>query len=109
MTFQTHQTTWVVYEKDSTKRIDNLPGGPDKTHFGSPGAAKAARTRFLKAQTKYKLADIEIAPSSEFYSKIEKKILHKGIAPGTGKYIEIELTANTPWSCNPLSETYWSS
>ena len=50
---------YVVYEKTSTKRIDGLNGGPrDKTSFATMAAAKAARTRFLKAQLVYGPDDI---------------------------------------------------
>lgn len=109
MTFQEHQKSYVVYEKESTKRIDNINGGPDKSSFATMGAAKAARTRFLKAQMVYTADDILIAESDVFYTSIEKTVIHKGIIPGTGKYAETPLKANTPWSCNPHSETYWST
>lgn len=97
--------SYVVYEKESTKRIDNLNGGPkDKTSFASMGAAKAARTRFLKAQMVYGEADILIAESTEFYASIEKDVEVKNLMSGQPTKIK----ANTPWCCNPASETYWS-
>ncbi len=100
---------YVVYEKESTKRIDGLNGGPrDKTSYETEGAAKAARTRFLKAQLVYGADDIQLAEADKFYREIEKDVIHKGIIPGTGKYAETKLKANTPWCCNPHSETYWS-
>jgi hypothetical protein len=99
---------YVVYEKESTRRIDGINGGPDKSSFETEGAAKAARTRFLKKQAVYTADDILIAESTKFYAEIEKMITHKGIIPGTGQYAETPLKANTPWCCNPHSETYWS-
>lgn len=96
---------FVVYEKESTYRIDNLNGGPKAESFKSVGAAKAARTRFCKAQSAFTAEDIEIAEHNEFYSKIEKDRVVKSARDGS----PVTIKANTPWCCNPASETYWSS
>lgn len=96
--------SYVVYEKESTKRIDGLNGGPKHTSFATMGAAKAARTRFLKAQLVYGPDDILIEESSKFYNEIEKDVEVKNLMSGQPTKIK----ANTPWCCNPASETYWS-
>lgn len=96
---------YVVYEKDSTIRIDGLNGGPkNKASWSTQGAAKAARTRFLKAQSVYGPDDILVASASEFYDKIEKDRVVKNLMSGK----DVTIKANTPWCCNPASETYWS-
>ena len=96
---------YVVYEKESTRRIDMLNGGPrDTESYATERAAKAARTRFLKAQMVYGAEDIAIAEAREFYNNIEKKRIVKNLMTGE----DVEIDANTPWCCNPASETYWS-
>jgi hypothetical protein len=96
---------YVVYEKNSSKRIDGLNGGPrDRESYATEGAARAARTRFLKAQLVYGEDDILIAESSKFYTEIEKEVDTRNLMSGK----DIKIKANTPWCCNPASETYWS-
>lgn len=96
---------YVVYEKESTKRIDGLNGGPELTGFLTMAAAKAARTRFLKKQLVYGADDILIAESDKFYAEIEKTI--KGVSAQDGK-TPVEVKANTPYCCDPRFERYWS-
>jgi len=97
--------SYVVYEKESTKRIDGLNGGPkDKTSYPTEGAAKAARTRFLKAQLVYGADDILIAESTKFYAEIEKEVEGKSARDGT----PVKVKANTPYCCDPRFERYWS-
>jgi hypothetical protein len=98
---------YVVYEKESTIRIDGLNGGPKLSAFATKAAASSARTRFLRNQAVYTANDILIAEINEFYQNIEKTVTHKGIIPGTGEYAETPLSANTPLYLNPHSETYW--
>lgn len=96
--------SFVVYEKESTKRIDRLNGGPDKTSFPTKGAAKAARTRFLNKQMVYGPDDILIEESDKFYREIEKDVHGKSAMDGT----PVTVKANTPYSCDPRFEHYWS-
>lgn len=97
---------YVVYEKTSTRRIDGLNGGPrDRTSFASMAAAKAARTRFLKAQLVYGADDILIADRDEFYEMIEKDV--EGWSALDGAPVKVK--ANTPYSCDPRFEHYWST
>lgn len=97
---------FVVYEKESTKRIDNLNGGPrDTTNYGTMGAAKAARTRFLKAQLVYTADDILVEDAEKFYREIEKDV--HGVSAQDGK-TPVTVKANTPYCCDPRFERYWS-
>lgn len=97
---------YVVYEKASTRRIDNLNGGPrNRTSFATMGAARAARTRFLKAQLVYGPDDILIADSTEFYASIEREVEGKSALDGS----PVKVKANTPYSCDPRFEHYWST
>lgn len=99
--------SFVVYEKTSTKRIDGLNGGPrDKTSFATMGAAKAARTRFLKAQLVYGADDILIEDADKFYREIEKDV--HGVSAQDGK-TPVTVKANTPYCCDPRFERYWSA
>ncbi len=99
---------YVVYEKESTRRIDGLNGGPEKSCFETESAAKAARTRFLKKQLVYTADDILIAEHNKFYAEIEKKIEVFSLMDTNVPKTPILISANTPWCCRPDSETYWS-
>lgn len=97
--------SFVVYEKESTFRIDNLNGGPREAEsYKTMGAARAARTRFCKAQSVYTVDDLLIADSKEFYESIEKDRQVKSAMDGT----MVTIKANTPWCCNPASERFWT-
>lgn len=99
--------SYVVYEKASTKRIDGLNGGPrDKTSFATMAAAKAARTRFLKAQLVYGADDVLIEDADKFYREIEKDV--HGVSAQDGK-TPVTVKANTPYCCDPRFERYWSA
>lgn len=95
---------YVVYDKTSTVRIDGLNGGPRRQQFSGMAAARAARTRFLRAQAVYTVNDILIADRDTFYREIELSRVVKNLQSG----IEVSIRANTPWCCNPASEAYWS-
>ena len=97
--------SYIVYEKSSTKRIAGLNGGPKKESFATMAAAKAAKTKFLKAQLVYGENDIAIAEAIEFYSVIEKEI--EGVSAQDGK-TPVKVKANTPYCCDPRYERYWS-
>jgi hypothetical protein len=99
------QISYVVYEKNSTLRIDNLNGGPKKTSYATRGAAAAARTRFLKDQQVYGADDILVEVGSVFYNSIEKEVSGKSAMDGR----PVTVKANTPRSCDPRFEAYWSA
>ncbi len=74
--------------------------------YATERAAKAARTRILKKDTKGKYADQDFAISeaSEFYANIELEVERVNIMNGK-TYME---KVNTPNCCSPSTETYWS-
>lgn len=99
-------TRFIVYEKASTRRIDGLNGGPkNTTSYETMRAARAARTRFLKAQQVYGPDDILIAPGFEFYSVIEKEVEGRSALDGA----PVKVKVNTPYSCDPRFEKYWTA
>lgn len=97
--------SYVVYERVSTRRIDNIPGGPDRSSYATAAAAGAARTRFLKAQRVYGPEDILIAEATNFYDKVEKTVT--GVSAQDGR-TPVSVKANTPYCCDPRFERYWT-
>ena len=95
---------YIVYEKSTTIRIDGLNGGPKRTSFETERSAKAALTRFVNNNLVYLASDLAIAESDKFYNEIEKKKVVKSLMTGA----DVDIAVNTPWCCNPASETYWS-
>jgi hypothetical protein len=99
---------YVVYEKASTRTIDGLNGGPKKSYFTTKAAAAGARTRFLKAQVLYTADDILVEEVNKFRNEIEKTITVYSLMDTKVPKTPIVISVNTPWSCRPDSETYWS-
>lgn len=96
--------TFVVYHKDTTRYMRNHPEVvTDKTSFASEGAAKAAVTREAKRGT-IKAEDFLIAEKGLFHDTIEKTVTKKNSQ--TGK--EFSQPINTPWCCDPSSETFFA-
>ena len=99
---------WYVYDKESTVIVKS---------YKTRAAAQAAITRAHKQYTKTHLyipgsnADEAdplfmwaMADSAYFHSFIEQKRVRKNLMTGA-EYVE---AVNTPLSCSPASETYWS-
>ena len=90
---------YLVYNTDTSAITD----GPFKTN----SAAKASITRaskkfFIKNGTKLK--NRAVAESTYYYANIEQEVERTNIMTGK-KYKE---SINTPISCSPAFETYWS-
>ena len=94
---------WYVYDKSTTVIQKTC-----KTH----GAARAWVTRkqneFLKNSGLYvsndgPLFDWALADSQYYHLMIEKKKIVKNLMTGQ----EVEISVNTPRSCDPSSELYW--
>ena len=45
-----------------------------------------------------------IVPEDEYYGNVVKTRLVKNLMTG----LLVEIDSNTPWCCNPASETYWT-
>jgi hypothetical protein len=90
---------FLVYNTDTSAITD----GPFKTN----SAAKASITRASKKhfiKTGSKLKNRAVAEEVHYYKSIEKMVTRKNMM--TGK--EYQESINTPISCSPASETYWS-
>jgi hypothetical protein len=75
--------------------------GPNKTRaYKTFGAAKATRTR-LCTKAGWNESQLNIVDRATYTAP---KITVKNLM--SGKPVEID--ADTPWCCNPASETYWS-
>lgn len=92
--------TYVVYEI-STSRIATEVG---KKYYATERAAKAAITRavnkgIIDAASGYAIADNETYRENIEQTKIVKNFMN-------GK--EVEISVNTPRSCDPSTELFWS-
>ena len=90
---------YVIYHKEST-----LLAPLHKKSFATERSAKAALTRGLNDGHMHNRADWAIAEAAEFFCRIEKKRTVTNLMTGN----EVEIAVNTPRSCDPSSELYWS-
>ena len=75
--------------------------GPNKTRaYKTYGAARATRTRLCR-KAGWSVSELSIVARNTY---VAPKVTVKNLM--TGKDVEID--ADTPWCCNPASETYWS-
>ena len=93
--------SFVIYEVESTRLIRKNSWSPAHK---SERAAKSARTRYLKAHPEVEPESLAIAEYSVFHNSIERMVERKNLMSGEF-YME---RVNTPISCSPSSETYWS-
>lgn len=87
----------VIYNKETTRKLNS-------NYYATRAAAKAALTRAAKADNTLIKADYDIAENSMFVNFIEKMVTRTNMMSGK----EYQERANTPISCSPASETYWS-
>jgi hypothetical protein len=75
--------------------------GPNRTRaYKTHGAAQATRTRLCR-KAGWTVSELNIVSRDTYrVPKMTVKNLMTG-AP-------VEIDADTPWCCNPASETYWS-
>jgi hypothetical protein len=90
---------YVIYNKETT-----ILARLKRTNFKTERAAKAALTRGLNDGKIANRDEWAIAESSDFFCNIEKKKVVQSLISGK----EIEIAVNTPRSCDPSSELYWS-
>ena len=89
--------SYVIYNKTTTRKLNSK-------YFATEAAAKAALTRAAKKDNTLIKADYAISETENFYDNIELMVERTNMMAGQ-KYME---RANTPISCSPASETYWS-
>ena len=89
--------SYVVYNLETTMILN-------RQRHKTPKAAKAALTRaFNKGEIANKF-EWSVADSKTFHEHIEKtKIVLNLVSKEP-----VEIPVNTPMSCDPSSETYWS-
>jgi hypothetical protein len=87
---------FIIYNRETT-----IISRPRWYHPGykTRGAAQAAMTRGGLSAAEY-----AIAPTDEFFAKIEKKVTKRNLIGGG----EFEIGVNTPACCDPSTETYHS-
>ena len=90
--------SYVVYNLSSTKIV----GSRSTKYWKSEAAAKAHLTRMGKMG--YNVAEFSVAETNTFYNNIETSVTKVNLMSGK----EYQEQANTPLSCSPASETYWS-
>jgi hypothetical protein len=90
--------SYVVYNVQSTR----ICGSRNTQYFKSHGAAKAHLTRMAKQGLDITLYGI--AETNYFYQNIEKSVTRINLISGA----EYQEKINTPRSCSPASELYWS-
>jgi len=90
---------FLVYNTDTSAITD----GPFKTNSAAKASiTRASKKHFLKNGTKLK--NRAVAESTYYYANIEQMVTRKNMM--TGK--DYQESINTPISCSPASETYWS-
>lgn len=95
---------YVVYHKDTTRRLDRQPRTKTKKeYYVGESAAKSALTREVKRGAVV-AEDFLIAEMHEFYRNIEKTVIRENLMGGK----EFTESVNTPNFMSPSSEAYWS-
>ena len=85
--------TYVVYHITSTQSL--------KTFTTESGAKRSTTCANRNAKSiQYAYTDVEDYNKNVVHMMKSRNLM-------TGK--EIEIPSNTPWSCNPASESYWSA
>jgi hypothetical protein len=75
--------------------------GPNRNRaYKTFGAARATRTRLCN-KAGWSVADLSIIDTKYYQAP---KMIVKNLMSGK----DVEIDADTPWCCNPASETYWS-
>ena len=90
--------SYVAYHKETTILLKG------KSSYKTKAAARAAITR---AYSDGKIADplkYDVAEAGEFATSIEKQVEKVNMMSGKKFWQPV----NTPISCDPSSETYWS-
>ncbi len=90
--------SFVIYH-DETTRLHHNPKRPTTQSWATEGAAKAARTR-AKLDPDVWL----ISLADHFFRNIELNVRKRNMQ--SGRWFTISV--NSPASCDPSTETYWS-
>ena len=95
--------SFVVYNLSSTAFLRVFRNGfwQDAIYKTQGGATRALNSAVSAGRVQ--VGELGILPMSEF-KKIEKKRNVKNLMTG----LDVEISVNTPASCDPSTETYWS-
>ena len=94
---------FVVYHKETTRRLDLHTSRCKQECFATRSAAKATLTYCSRVDpTKVVYDEFDIAASQEFYEKIERQVVKKHLLTGNPFTIGI----NAPACIDPSTETY---
>jgi len=93
---------YVIYDTNTTAIVQLTRKGA-KSYKTRP-AALAAITRYFRTTPNPEYTQLSVANTDLYYSEIEKQVTRINIMTGL-PYTE---SINTPISCSPASETYWS-
>lgn len=94
-------TFYVIYNKETTSTVRARAYG--KEYYASEAAAKAGLTRLAK-QGKIVADQHAVAELGYFRDNIEKYETVTNLMTGE----KVRQSVNTPLSCDPSSETFWS-
>lgn len=91
---------YVVYEVKTGRRVSDLRGQALSKSYKTEAAAEACRTRLVRKQG-YQYCELAVT-TQELLPKRTRKVRNLM----TGK--EIDIDVNTPFCCDPSTETYYS-
>ena len=92
---------YVVVDVNSKCRVRNPRTGRES--YSTKAAAEAALTRYCR-QAGYTRSMLTVMEGSVYRAQVPMITVTNLMS---GKPVQI--AADTPWSCNPSSETYWST
>ena len=95
--------SYVIYDKETT-RVPAFAWDVGVKYFKTPGAAKTALTRAVKAGKVEDKNLYAVAEAKDFHENIEKWVTRANLMSKK----EFKEPINTPYFCSPSSETYWS-
>ena len=94
--------THVIFDKNTTRLVRIMRNGYwQDARFATEAAAKAGVTRLKKA---CKFDENMVIDTVENFGKVEKTRVVKNLMTGE----DITIPVNTPRSCDPSTELYWS-
>jgi hypothetical protein len=97
--------SYVIYNTSSTRIVQNRR--TRKERYATEASAKSALTRMSKKDD-FDGAEHAVSESGFYRDNIELMITSSYINPHSGKSCTITQSINTPMSCDPTCETYWS-
>jgi len=95
---------FVIYHRETTRRLDMISRNCNKEKFKTIAAAKAALTRACNKDVTLLKNEFEITDGRNFYDNIQKTEIVINLMSGK----PVVQSVNTPRCCDVSSELYWS-